>query len=122
MAAKEMLKFGYKLGQGFGAVEHGSPALIKVSDNKGRFDLGYNPSYEELVQASTGKKRKCDTSGMSIPYIRTTFLALIEVIMLEPFKGLEDEEPNLACIIWLNPEELSMNAIISPEDNLTSTI
>ena len=40
MATKEMLKFGYKLGQGFKAVGRGSPALIELSKNKGRFGLG----------------------------------------------------------------------------------
>ena len=122
MAVKEMLKFGYKLGQSLGAVGRGSPALVELLDNKGRFGLGYEPTHEELFQTSKCKKRKCDTSGMSIPYIRTTFSALIEVIMPEPFKELEDEEPNLAYIIRLYPEEFSMNTIISPEDNLTSTI
>ena len=42
--------------------------------------------------------------------------------MLEPFKELEDEKPNLAYIIQLYPEEFSMNTIISPKDNLSSTI
>ena len=59
---------------------------------------------------------------MSIPYIKTTFPAPAEVIILEPFKKLEDEEPNMACIIRLCPEEFSVNAIISPKDNLTFTI
>ena len=122
MATKEMLKFGYKLGQGVGVVGHGSTTFIELLDNKGRFSFGYEPTYEELFQASKGKKRKCDTLGMSIPYIRTTFPTPTKVIMPEPFKELEDEEPNLACIIQLWPEEFSMNDIISPEDNPTSTI
>ena len=122
MAAKEMLKFSYKLGQGLGAVGCGSPALIELSDNKGRFDLGYEPTHEELFQASRGKKRKCNTSGMSTPHFRTTFLAPIGVIMPEPFKELEDEELHLACNIWLRCEEFSVNAIISLEENPTSTI
>ena len=42
--------------------------------------------------------------------------------MLKPFKELEDAEPNLACIIWLCLKELSMNAILTPKYNLTSTI
>ena len=42
--------------------------------------------------------------------------------MPEPYRELEDEEPDLACIIWLCPKEFSMNAIISPEDDLTYTI
>ena len=42
--------------------------------------------------------------------------------MLKPFKELEDEEPDLACIIRLCLKELSMNAIITPKYNLTSTI
>ena len=117
-----MLKFGYKLGQGLKAVGHGSLTLMELLDNKGRFGLGYEAIREELFQASRGKKRKCDTSGMSIPHIRTTFPPPTEVIMPEPFKELEDEKPNLACIIRLYPEELLVNAIISPEDNLISTI
>ena len=122
MAAKEMLKFSYKLGQGLGAVGCGSPALTELSDNKGRFDLGYEPTHEELFQASRGKKRKCNTSGMSTPHFRTTFLAPIGVIMPEPFKELEDEELHLACNIWLRCEEFSVNAIISPEENPTSLV
>ena len=59
---------------------------------------------------------------MSIPHIKITFSALAEVIMLEPFKELEDEELDLTCIIRLCPKEFSMNAIVSAEDNLTSTI
>ena len=117
-----MLKFGYKLGQVLEAVDHGSPSLMELSDNKGRFSLGYEPTREELFQASRGKKRKCNTSGMFIPHLRTTFLALVEVIMPEPFKELEDEEPDLACIIRLYPKEFSLNTIISLEDNLISTI
>ena len=120
MVAKEMLKFGYKLGQGLEAIGHGSLALVELSDNKIRF--GVRTHFEELFQTSRGKKRKCDTLGMSIPHIRTTFLAPIEVIMPELFKHLEDEELDLACIIRLCPEEFSVNTIISPEDNLTSSI
>jgi len=48
MAAKEMLKFGYKLGQGLGAVGHGSPAFVELSNNKGRLCLGYESTYEKL--------------------------------------------------------------------------
>ena len=79
--------------------------------------MEYKPTHEELFQASRGKKRKCATSGMSIPQIKTTFSAPTEVIIPEPFKELEDEEPNLAYIIRLYPKEFSMNAIISPKDN-----
>ena len=122
MATKEMLKFGYKLGQGLGAIGRGSPAFIELSENKGRFGLGYEPTHKELFRAFSGKKRKCNTLGMSIPHIRITFLALAKVIMLEPFKELEDEEPDLTCIIRPYPKEFSMNAIIFVEDNLTSTI
>ena len=122
IATKEMLKFGYKLGLGLGAVGCGSPALIELLDNKGRLGLGYKPTFEELFQASRGKKMKYDTSGMFIAHIRTTFLASTEVIMPKLFKELEDEEPNMACIIRLCPEEFSVNAIISPKDNLTFTI
>ena len=117
MATKEMLKFGYKLRQGLKAIGRGSPALIELLDNKGRLGLAYKPTHIEHFQASRGKKRKCDTSRMSIPHIRTTFPAPTEVIMLEPFKELEDEEPDLA-----RPKEFSVNSTISLEDNLTSTI
>ena len=34
MAAKEMLKFGYQLGQGLSAVRHGNASLIELPDNK----------------------------------------------------------------------------------------
>ena len=122
MVAKEMLKFGYKLGQGLGTVGHRSPALIELLDNKERFGLGYEPIHEELFQASKGKKKKCVALGISIPHIRTTFPAPREVIMLEPFKELEDEEPNLACIIRLCPKEFFVNAITSSKDDPTSTI
>ena len=44
-AAKEMLKFGYQLGQGLGAVGHGKASLIELPDNKGGFGLGYDSSY-----------------------------------------------------------------------------
>ena len=121
MAVKEMLMFGYKLGQGLRAIGCGSPALIELLGNKGIFGLGYEPIHKELFQASKGKKRKCDTSGISISHIITTFSALAKVIMLEPFKELEDEEPDLACIIRLCPKEFSMNATIYPNDNPTST-
>ena len=59
---------------------------------------------------------------MSVPYIRATFPTPAEVIMLESFKELQEEESDLAYIIRLYPKEFSVNAIISPEDNLTSTI
>ena len=95
MVTKEMLKFGYKLGQGLGVVGRESPALIELSDNKERFGL----AHKELFQASRGKKRKCAASRMSIPHIRDTFLAPVEVIMLKPFHELEDKESDLACII-----------------------
>ena len=42
--------------------------------------------------------------------------------MLEPFKELQDKESDLAYIIQLCLEEFSMNTIISPKHNSTSTI
>ena len=42
--------------------------------------------------------------------------------MPEPFKELEDEEFDLAYIIWLCPKEFSINAITSCKDDSTSTI
>jgi len=48
---------------------------------------------------------------MSNPHIRTTFLAPAKVIMLEPFKGMEDEGLDLACIIRLYPREFFLNHI-----------
>ena len=59
---------------------------------------------------------------LHIPHIKTTFLASTKVIMPEPFKELEDKEPDLASIIRLYPEEFSMNAITSSEDDPTTTI
>ena len=47
MAAKEMLKFGYQLGQGLGAVGYGKASLIELLDNKEGFGLGYKPFDEE---------------------------------------------------------------------------
>ena len=73
MAAKEMLKFGYQFGQGLDAIGHRKAALIKLSDNKGGFGLGYNLSDKEHFQVSKGKKRKCISQGMSIPHIRVSF-------------------------------------------------
>ncbi|KAK9997875.1 hypothetical protein SO802_017478 [Lithocarpus litseifolius] len=80
MAAKEMLKFGYQLGQGLSAAGHGNVTLIELPKNKGGFGLGYNPSDEEHFQASKVKKRKCTGQGMSIPHIRVTFSDSAEVI------------------------------------------
>ena len=59
---------------------------------------------------------------MSIPHIRVTFSAPAKVIRIEVAQVSCDEESNLACLIRLFPEEFSMNAIISPGDDLTSTI
>jgi len=83
MTAKEMLKFGYQLGQGLSAIRHGKASLVEVSDNIGGFGLGYDPSNDELFQASRGRKRKCIGLGMCIPHIRVTFPAPAEVIRLE---------------------------------------
>ena len=51
---------------------------------------------------------------MPIPHIITTFPIPAEVIMPDLFKELEDEEPDLACIIRLFPKDFSVNAIIFP--------
>ena len=59
---------------------------------------------------------------MSIPYIRAIFSAPIKVIMPKPAQKLQDWESDLAGIIQLYLKEFSMDAIISPEDNPTSTI
>ena len=122
MATKEMLKFGYKLGQNLGAIGHGIPILIELSDNKAGFNLGYKPTYKQLFQASRGGKKRLASLGVSIPHINVTFLAPIEVIIQEPFQKVEDEEFDLACIIWLYPEEFSVNKIISSKDGSISTI
>ena len=50
------------------------------------------------------------------------FLALAEVIRSEMAQESCEEESDLACLIHLCPEEVSLNAIISLEDDLTSTI
>ena len=70
MATKEMLKFGYQLGESLDAVGCGSPALIKLSDNKGRFSLGYKPTHEELFQASRGS---VSAKGCLFPISRPFF-------------------------------------------------
>ena len=114
MAAKEMLKFGYQLDQGLGAVGQGYASLIELPNNKGGFGLGYNPSDKELFQASRGKKRKCIGQGMSIPHIRVTFPALGEVIRSKMAQKSCEEESDLACLIHLCLEEFLVNAIISP--------
>ena len=86
------------------------------------FSNSYNPSNEELFQASKGKKRNCIGQGMSIPHIRVTFSASVEVIRSEVAQESYEEESDLACLIRLYPEEFSVNAIISSGDDLTSTI
>ena len=101
MAAKEMLKFGYQLGQGLDVVGHKKASLVELPNNKGGFGLGYEPSNEELFQASRGKKMKCMGQGMSIPHIRITFLALVEVIRSEAAQESYEEESDLACLIHL---------------------
>ena len=83
MAAKEMLKFGYYLGQGLGAIGHRKASLIELPNNKGGFGLDYDPSDEELFQSSKAKKRQCIGQGMSIPHIKVTFPVLAEVIRSE---------------------------------------
>ena len=122
MAAKEMLKFGYQIGQGLGAIGHGKASLVELPDNKGGFGLGYGPSDEELFQAFKGKKRKCMGQGMSIPHIRVTFLAPTEVIRSKIAQESCEEESDLACLIHLCLKEFSVNAIISLGDDLTSNI
>ena len=121
-ATKEMLKFGYQLGQGLDVVGQGKAALIELPDNKGGFNLRYNPSDEELFQASRGKKRKCIGYGMSIPHIKVTFRSLAKVIRSEVVQESREEELYLASLICLYAEEFSVNAITSPEDDLTFTI
>ena len=122
MAVKEMLKFGYQLVQGLGAVGHGKASLIEIPNNKGGFGLSYDPSNKELSQASRGKKRKCIGQGMSIPYIKVTFPTSAEVIRSEVAQESCEWELDLACLIHLCLEEFIVNAIISPVDDLTSTI
>ena len=122
MAAKEMIKFGYQLGQGLSAIGHRKASLIELLNNKEGFGLGYDPSTKEFFQASIGKKRKCIGQGKSIPHIGVTFLTPTEVIRLEVAQQSCEEESNLASLIRLCPKEFSVNAIISPGDDLTSTI
>ena len=122
MAAKEMIKFGYQLGQGLNAIGHRKASFIELLNNKEGFGLGYDPSTKEFFQASIGKKRKCIGQGMSIRHIRVIFLAPTEVIRSEVVQESCEEESNLASLIRLCPKEFSVNAIISPGDDLTSTI
>ena len=97
-------------------------SLIELPDNKWGFGLGYDPSDEELSQASRGKKRKWIGQGMSIPHIRVTFPALAEVIISETAQESCEKVSDLACLIRLCLEEFQVNAIISPKDDLTATI
>ena len=122
MVAKKMLKFGYQLGQGHGAIGHEKASLIELPNSKEGFGLGYDPSDEELFQAFKGKKRKCIGHGMSIPHIRVTFLALAEVIRSKVAQESCEEKSNLVCLICLCLEEFLANVIISLGDDLTSTI
>ena len=46
MAAKEMLKFSYQLGQGLDVIGHEKASLIELLDNKGGFGLGYDSPKE----------------------------------------------------------------------------
>ena len=48
MATKEILKFGYQLGQGLDVAGHRKASLIELPNNKGGFGLGYDRSNEEL--------------------------------------------------------------------------
>ena len=57
MAAKEMLKFGYQLGQGLSAIGHEKASLVELPDNKGGFGLGYNSSNENFSKTS-GKEEE----------------------------------------------------------------
>ena len=73
MAAKEMLKFGYQLGQGLSAIGHRKAAMIELPDNKGGFGLRYNPFDEELFQASNGKKGSAMAKGCLFPTSKSLF-------------------------------------------------
>ena len=117
-----MFKFGYQLGQGLGVIGHGNAPLIELLDNKKGFVLGYNPSNEELFQASKWKKRKCTSQRMSIAHIKVTFPTLVEVIRLEVVQDSCKEELDLASLICICPKEFLVNAIISLGDDLTSTL
>ena len=59
---------------------------------------------------------------MSIPHIRVTFSAPAKVIKSEMAQETYEEESDLVCLIRLCPDEFLVNIIISPEDDLTSTI
>ena len=67
MAAKEMLKFGYQFGQGLNAVGHGKASLIELPNNKGGFDLGYDPSDEELSKLLEERKGSALAKGCLFP-------------------------------------------------------
>ena len=60
----------------------------------------------------------CIGQGMSIPHIRVTFPAPIEVIGSKVAQESCEEESDLACLIRLCPEEFLVNAIISLGDDL----
>ena len=96
--------------------------MIELPDNKGGFGLGYNPTDEELFQASGGKKSSCISQRMTIPHIRVTFPALAKVIRLEMAQESGEDESELACLIRLCPEEFLVNATISLGDDLAFTV
>ena len=67
IAAKEMLKFGYQLGQGLNAVGHRKASLIELPNNKGGFDLSYDPSDEELSKLLEERKGSALAKGCLFP-------------------------------------------------------
>ena len=59
---------------------------------------------------------------MSIPHIKVSFLAPAEVIRSKRAQESCEEEPELACLFHLCPEEFLVNHIISLRDDLIATI
>ena len=47
MMARTMMKEGYKYGSGLAQNNRGSVMLLKLVENKGRYGLGYKPTYTD---------------------------------------------------------------------------
>ena len=76
IATKEMLKFGYQLGQVLNAIGHGNASLIELPDNKGGLGLGYDPFDEELSRLLEERKGSTVAQGCPFPTLVSLFRLL----------------------------------------------
>jgi len=105
--AKFMLKEGYECGQGLGTNGQGSVHPLKLIENKGRYGLGYKPTWENQKKMIEEKKErniaklkgyKLKEKGITLCDIKQTFqsfgwINFDQVAMTEEM--LEDEELSL---------------------------